>query len=301
MPPLLVYDDAKRIRNLGFELLSRTKRTEQEHDLYLVIGQACGLLATVSFDLGNHEAATEQARAAWIYGAHIGDRSLCTWARGMEALIAYWSDRPRDSVRLAREAQQYSPPGTALVRVLCIEARAWSHLGNGGATARAIGAAHDAWDRSDRRDELHDEIRGEFSFDAARQAFCNGSAYVQLGAAESALRETGRALELYRAMPADQRWPKVESEAHTDLGAAYLLKSEFEGAREALFPVFALPPEQRVQGLTQRLRRVHSLLLQSPYRRSREARQLGEQIDDFTANAPGRMLPSSQPPGLRPL
>jgi len=298
MPPLLVHDEGKRIRNRGFDLLARTKRTDQEHDLYLIIGQACGLLASVSFDLGNPEAATEQARAAWIYGAHIGHNSLCAWARGMEALIAFWSDRPHEAVRLAREARQYCPPGTALVRVLCIEARAWSHLRNGDEAKGAMRAAHDAWARGDRADELHDEIGGEFSFDAARQAFCNGSAFVELGDPEQAIRETGRAIELYRAMPADRRWPKVEAEAHADLGAAYLLESEFDGAREALAPVLALPPEHRVQGLTQRLVRVRSLLLANPYRRSREARQLGEQIEDFTATRPGRTLPTGQPRGL---
>jgi hypothetical protein len=90
-PPLLVYGDAKRLRDRGFELLEWTRRTEQEDDLYLLIGQACGLLASVSFDLGNRDAATEQARSAWIYGRHIGHHGLCAWARGMQALIAYWS------------------------------------------------------------------------------------------------------------------------------------------------------------------------------------------------------------------
>jgi len=70
-PPLLVYGDAKRVRNLGVQLLARTKRSEQEDDLYLMIGQACALLASVSFDLGNRDAATEQARSAWIYGARV--------------------------------------------------------------------------------------------------------------------------------------------------------------------------------------------------------------------------------------
>jgi hypothetical protein len=71
------------------------------------------------------------------------------------------------------------------------------------------------------------------------------------------------------------------------------LDSELDGAREALVPVFAVPPELRVEGLTQRLGRVRALLIRSSVRRSQEARQLGERIEDFIANAAGRMLPSS--------
>ena len=292
-PPLHVYGDAKRVRNRGFELLEWTRRIEQEDDLYLLIGHACGLLASVSFDLGNRDAATEQARSAWIYGKHIGHHGLCAWARGMQALIAYWSGRPLEALRLVGEAQEYAPPGTPLVRLRCIEARAWAHLGDRAETTRAIQAAQDAREQAPGRDDLHDGIAGEFGFDQARQARCNGSAYLELGAAEPAIVETRRAIDLFAALPPEQRWFKVEVQAHTDLSAAHLLDSELDGAREALVPVFAVPPELRVEGLTQRLGRVRALLIRSPARRSQEARQLGERIEDFIANAAGRMLPSS--------
>jgi tetratricopeptide (TPR) repeat protein len=291
-PPLHVYGDAKRVRNRGFELLEWTRRTEQEDDLYLLIGQACGLLASVSFDLGNRDAATEQARSAWIYGKHIGHHGLCAWARGMQALIAYWSGRPLEALRLVREAQEYAPPGTPLVRLRCIEARAWAHLGDLAETTRAIQAAQDAREHAHKRDDLHDGIAGEFGFDQARQARCNGSAYLELGAAEPAIAETRRAIDLFAALLPEQRWFKVEVQAHTDLSAAHLLNSELDGAREALVPVFAVPPELRIEGLTQRLGRVRTLLVRSPVRRAPEASQLGEQIEDFIVNAAGRMLPS---------
>jgi tetratricopeptide (TPR) repeat protein len=291
-PPLYVYGDAKRVRDRGFELLEWTRRTEQQDDLYLLIGQACGLLASVSFDLGNRDAATEQARSAWIYGKHIGHDGLCAWARGMQALIAYWSGRPLEALRFVREAQEYAPPGTPLVRLRCIEARAWAHLGDLDETARAIQAAQNARQQASGRDDLHDGIGGEFGFDEARQARCNGSAYLELGAAEPAIEETQRAIELFAGLLAERRWFKVEVQAHTDLSAAHLLNGELDGAREALVPVFAVPPELRIEGLTKRLGRVRALLVRSPFRRSQQARQLGEHVEDFIANAAGRMLPS---------
>jgi tetratricopeptide (TPR) repeat protein len=291
--PLLLYSGAIRVRNLGFQLLGRTKRTDQERDLYLIIGQTCGLLAAASFDLGSRDAATEQARSAWIYGRHIGHNSLCAWARGMQALIEYWSGRPLGAIALVQEGQAYAPPGTALVRLRCVEARAWSHLGDAGQTARAIGAAWDARDQAGH-DDLHDEIGGEFSFDEARQARCNGSAYVTLGDADSAITATRRAIDLVARRPPGQRWLKVEAEAHTDLSAAYLLKGRLDGAHEALAPVFAIPQELRFEGLLQRLGRVRNLLVGGAFRSSREARQLEEQIEEFTMGAANRMLPSSQ-------
>lgn|SRR5574341_684576 len=297
--PLLLYLDAKRARDRGFELLDRTKHTKQEYDLYLLIGESCGLLASLTFDLGSREAATEQARSAWIYGKHVGHNGLRAWARGMQSLIAYWSGRPLEALAFARDGLEYAPPGTATVRLRCIEARAWSHLGDTTETARAIRAAHDARDQADGGDELHDAIGGEFSFDQARQARCNGSAYLELGDAKRAIVQTQRAIELFATTPRDRGWLKVDAEAHTDLSGAYLLESQFEGAQEALAPVFAIPPEHRIEGLTRRLGRVRHLLVRSPFRTAREARQLGEQIEDFAAHAAGRMLPSG-PSSLLP-
>jgi hypothetical protein len=180
-----------------------------------------------------------------------------------------------------------------LVRLRCIEARAWAHLADLTETTRAIQAAQDAREHARERDDLHDGIAGEFGFDEARQARCNGSAYLELGAAEPAIGETRRAIQLLAHLPPEHRWFKVEVQAHTDLSAAHLLNSELDGARQALVPVFAVPPELRIEGLTQRLGRVRTLLVRSPFRRSQEARQLGEHIEDFNANAAGRMLPSS--------
>jgi tetratricopeptide (TPR) repeat protein len=295
-PPFHVYGEAKRVRDRGFELLEWTRRTEQEADLYLLIGQTCALLASVSFDLGNRDAAMEQARSAWIYGTHIGHRGLRAWARGMQALIAYWSGRPLEALHFAHGAQETAPSGTPLVRLRCIEARAWSHLGDLDETNRAVHAAQDAREYAGG-DDLHDGIGGEFGFERARQARCNGSAYLELGEAGPAIEHIRHAIELFTDQPPKQRWIKVEMQAHADLSAAHLLNGELDGAQEALVSVLAVPPELRVQGLTQRLGRVRALLVRSPFRLSREAMQLGQQIEAFTANGAGRMLPAG-PSGL---
>jgi hypothetical protein len=59
-----------------------------------------------------------------------------------------------------------------------------------------------------------------------------------------------------------------------------------------LLPVFSLPPEQRIVGVTQRLDRVRVLLTHQRYRGSAEALALGEQIEAFGVNSVVRALPS---------
>jgi hypothetical protein len=88
------FAGARRVRDLAYSLLDRTAAPAQEADLYMVVGQACGILATAVFDLGYPETAAEHARSAFVYGKMIGHSGLCSWSLGMRALICYWNKRP---------------------------------------------------------------------------------------------------------------------------------------------------------------------------------------------------------------
>src|SRR5882757_2815831 len=68
-PPAKVVADAVRMRRRVQELLTRTAKPSQQMDLYLLLGELCGLLAVASFDLGDSQAATSHARAAWGTGS----------------------------------------------------------------------------------------------------------------------------------------------------------------------------------------------------------------------------------------
>jgi hypothetical protein len=89
----------------------------------------CGVLANASFDLGNLYAAETQARTAFLCAELAGSNWLRSWVRGMQALIAYWDDRPADAVRLAQTGWEFVPEtGTARIRLSSIEARAAARL-----------------------------------------------------------------------------------------------------------------------------------------------------------------------------
>jgi hypothetical protein len=247
--------------------------------LLLLAGELCGLLAIASFDLGDNAAASTHARAAWGYGEHIGHNSLRAWAKGTQALIAYWDDRPLDAVRLAQAGRSYLAAGTGAVRLCLIEARAWSHLGNGEESERALQDASGARE-SGLHDDLHDGVGGEFAYGEGRQARCRSTVYVQLGDANKALAEADHALALF----SNQRNIKIVPEVYADQVAAHLIKGQADGAQEALDRIVDLPVEQRINGLVTRLdyasaiaeanERLHS---------SSHGGRLVEQIRAFTA------------------
>jgi hypothetical protein len=290
--PVAAFMDARRLRDLGYHLLGHTRRPGQEADLYFAVGVACGLLAAASFDLGCWDATTEQARAAWVYGTQIGHAGLRSWAKGMQALVAYWSGDPAAALTLAGEAQDAAPAGTAMVRLRCIEARAWAHQGRAPEAERAIASAEAARERADGSDELHDRIGGQFGFDSARQARCHATAYLQLGKPGEAITRAETAIGLYAAMPPGQRWVKIEAQAHADLASAHLMGGDLDGARDAFLPVLRTAPDLRVEGLTRRVQRIADLLANRQYRGSKLACQLGSEIDEFTAGTLRRAIES---------
>jgi hypothetical protein len=93
--PLPLLGELIPVRDRAYWLLDRTRNPSQQRDLYLIAGQACGLLASASFDLGYPHAAAQQARAARAYGEIIDGKELSAWADGMLAIIEMWAGRPR--------------------------------------------------------------------------------------------------------------------------------------------------------------------------------------------------------------
>jgi tetratricopeptide (TPR) repeat protein len=218
------------------------------------------------------------------------------WAAGMQATILLWAGRPQEAVERIDAGLASAPRGSPRVRLLCIQGRAWARLGSHADTEKALAACRTERERAGGGNELHDHVGGEFGFTEARQAFCSGSAYLQLGNVSRALEECERAVRLYEASPAGERWYGAECSARTDLAAARLLRGELDGAREALAPVFALPPDKRVQGVVKRLGNVQRLLSQPLYLGSAEGRHLGQQIEGFAAGAVSRALPGAAVP-----
>lgn len=281
LPPL--FADLIRIRDRCYALLDRTRVPAQESELYLLAGQSCGLLASASFDLGQSRAAAENARAARAYGEIIGHDELRAWADGTLATIEFWAGHPSNALRLVTRGLDRAVAGTSRVRLSGIKARAAALMGDAEQVRAAVDEAAAAREAG-RQQTMHDEIGGEFAFPEAREAFCFATAYLELEDTRSAITACRRSIELYARAEQPERWIAAEAGARSDLASAYLREGDVEAAAEALGDVFAMPADQRAEGLLRRLARTRSQLTQGDLTRSRPARELGERIEAFSSS-----------------
>lgn len=286
-PPMHLFTDLVRLRDTVYAQLDRTHKPRQQAELYLVAGQVCGLLSSVSWDLGHPDVAEEQARAAHAYGSVIDHPSLQAWARALQATVTFWSGRPRQAEDIAVAALATAPAGTARARLHAVHARALAMIGARQEVTTALALADEELDRAGH-DAFLDDTGGELGFDRSRRALSAGAAYVSLGDGEHAEAEATAALDLFARMPQDARWSAGELGAHVDLGAARTIRGDLAGAEAALVEVFTLAPEYRTEALNRRLLNLDHMLGGARYRGAVEARRLGERIEDFTALSPAR-------------
>lgn len=118
-------------------------------------------------------------------------------------------------------------------------------------------------------------------------------AYVWVpGAEQETVQTADEAIAAYnRADPADRSFSD-EAGAYCDLALARVAQRELDGAAEALSPVLELPANQRIEGITASLQRVHAALRNPVYLNAAAARDLQGQIEVFQALP--RALPSAR-------
>ncbi|MFE3216101.1 hypothetical protein [Streptomyces antimycoticus] len=291
-PPLEVYRRAKELLAIAQDALDRTQIPRQRQRAYLNAGQAAAILAAVCFDLGALGPSAQLARTASLYGQVIEHGPLQAFAHGALALRAYWEGRPSEAVRLINIAQSFPGLGdTAVTRLAVIEGRAYGHLGNGEAAVQAIRRSLDS--DMGRRDDLHDDIGGEFGFPPDRVAMSNATTYLLLRNAEGAEEAADQALSLLASRPPENRPLLITSQAGVDLARARLQRHELDGAVEALDPVFQVPAEWRGAGVIERISSVRSELTRTEFQGSATAADLGERIEDFCRVAVPHQLGSS--------
>ncbi|MEO6085989.1 MAG: hypothetical protein ABIQ18_23050 [Umezawaea sp.] len=282
VPPAHLLGDLVRLRDTVYVQLDRTHKPRQQAELYLIAGQVCGLLSSVSWDLGHPGVADEQARAAYTYGSVIDHPSLQAWARALQVTVTFWSGRPRRAEAIAAAALETAPRGTARARLHSVHARSLALIGARQEVGTALALADEELGRAGD-DPFLDETGGELGFDRSRRALCAGAAYVALGDGERAEAEATTALELFATMTPTIRWGAGALGARVDLGTARTMRGDLAGAEDALTEVFALAPERRTEALNRRLLGLGHMLSGARYRHAVEAGRLGEMIEDFTS------------------
>ena len=133
------------------------------------------------------------------------------------------------------------------------------------------------------------EIGGEeFALSQATAHSMAGATLTEItGGEREAAEELERAISLYDAGPGpgELHWFGGKALAGTDLAVVRLRSGALDAAAAALEPVLILPPAQRVSSLTARLARVRGELAAPVFRGSPSARDLGDQIEEFSRAA----------------
>ncbi|MEU8570682.1 DNA-binding protein [Streptomyces pathocidini] len=284
-----VLQTARKLREEAEHHRDRTQVPIQQQDLLIIAGQTCALLSAAAFDLGSLSGATRLARAAALYGETARFTPLRAFAGGALAYIAYFSGRPAEAAQIAQRARMLTGLGdVAHRRLAAIEARAHGHRGDATSAQQALDVSR----RESRGecDDLHDGVAGEFGFPGERLAMSNASTCLLLGDGVQAEVEARTALELVNNKPEALRSARVAGGAAADLAAARLLKSDLDGAADALEGVWVVPGEQRATGLLTRAARVRRALTDQRFRRTPLAAEIGERLEHFSRLAAQNQL-----------
>jgi len=280
-PLLPLFRDLVNLRDTTKSLLQRGPNPRQARELFFLAGVTCTLLAQATQNLGDSGSARAQARSAWSCAEQADHDGLRAWVLGTQALIAEWSRKPDEAVRLAREGHRYATSCESLVRLACIEARAAARAGDARAAGAAVEKARRVRDgRAGHCDDL-ESFGGLLTFPVVKQTYYAGSTLVLVGRHHDAERSALEAIQMYEIGPADDRSYGDEALARVDVSAARLGVSDLHGAQAALEPVLQLPPDQRIEQISVGLARTRALLAVPQYARARVAVEINVQLDAF--------------------
>ncbi len=240
-------------------------------------------MANASHDLGDNHAALMQARTAFVCADNADHDGLRAWVRGIQSMVSYWAGWTHDAIKLAALGAESASrtSGTVSAWIPALQARAWAVLGNAEEVGAAIQRATAARERVDLNS--FDVIGGKLTFPLARQLYYAADASSWLAGKE---RETSdfaeSAICAYQDLPADERSYVDETIARTDLALSRAYRGELDGVQDALSPVLELMPSERIGGVVVNAVRVGAALREERYRGTVLARQLVEELEDFT-------------------
>lgn len=229
---------------------------ELQERLCRLAAQLAGLSGALMINLGDHRLSRSFFRTARTAADETGDRALRSWVSVREALVPMYYGDPRESLHLARRAQDLAgrTPSVAAAMAPIVEARALGMLVKRGRND-AAGSAKRAMARGQAvfgqlgKEHLADTA---FGYTERQLAFHIGDTYTNLGDHRNAEDSLRRALTLYPASAELDRtliW--------LDRASCRLQKGEPEEAlRTARETVLALSPGHRTDIIMHRARQL---------------------------------------------
>lgn len=284
--PLCAFLDMRRVRDRIYRLLDRRLWPGEQANLYFLLGCLHELMGLAANRLGYPESAEELLRAGWAYASAIGHNPLRGMLRARLSYVMYWRGRYGESRDLAADGLRYASQGLVGANLHLEQARALARLGDPDAARREVGLAHAAR-QAGYRDDLTQIGGEEFALSRAAASSMAGGALAEIGDGREAAGELETAIRLYDAGPGpgEQHGIAGKALAGADLAMVRVRAGALDIAVAALEPVLILPPAQRVATLTARLTRVRDELAAPVFQSSPQARDLGDQIEEFGREA----------------
>jgi hypothetical protein len=285
--PLSAFFEGRRVRDRVYRLLDRRLWPREQTDLYFLLGCVNALMGLNANRLGYPDAAEELIRAGWAYANAIDHNPLRGKLRVTHAYVNYFRGRFREASDLAADGLRYVSRGPLGADLHLNLARAAARLGEQDTARQAVGLAHAARD-SDYRDDLTEIGGNQFAQHLAMMHTLAGGALIETGAHErDASEELGLAISLYDEDPAPGEHHPYHGKAlaSTHLAVVRLQSGALDAATSALAPVWVLPPAQRDSSVTTRLAKVREELAAPIFRGSPQARDLDDQIEEFSREA----------------
>ncbi|MGH3999933.1 MAG: helix-turn-helix transcriptional regulator [Pseudonocardiaceae bacterium] len=268
--------------------LYTTLTTRQHHpgdtrDLYVLLGAACVLLASISHDLSEPNAGMTQAVTAETFAELSGHRELLTWAHCTKAMIASWWTTPAEVLHHTEKAHAVGAVGVSATRLAGLHARALAQLGKRTEAITVLRTAQDQRDKIDDTNGLQ-ELGEVFTFSPPRQHYYNAATHLHLGDWRQVEHETNTVTDLYGAPAAGQVWPVTLTLSRIYQAQARLHEYGPEGASETLRPVLDMPVRQRLPQTSQALTGLRQNLQSKKLAMLPAARDLDEAIGAFQSS-----------------
>jgi tetratricopeptide (TPR) repeat protein len=255
-PPLRLLCDVLLDLSEVRRMCEQRQPIELQERLCRLAAQLSGLAGALMINLGDHRLSRSFFRTARTAADETGDRSLRSWVSVREALVPMYYGDPRESLHLARRAQDLAgrTPSAAAAMAPIVEARALGMLVKRGRTD-AAGSAKRAIARGQAVfGQLGEEHVADtaFGYTERQLAFHIGDTYTNMGDHAHADEFLRRALTLYPSTSELDRtliW--------LDRATCRLQKGEPEEAlRTAKETVLALSPGQFTDIIAQRARQL---------------------------------------------
>jgi transcriptional regulator with XRE-family HTH domain/tetratricopeptide (TPR) repeat protein len=282
--PFPVFLDMRRVRARIYRLLDRHLWPREQTDLYFLLGCLNGLMGVTATRLGYYDAAEELIRAGTVYADAIDHRRLLGVLRVKLSDSAYWRGNFRQAHDSAAAGLEYLSEGPGGADLYVNQARAAARLGQADTARQAVASSHEAAEQ-DYSDDLTEIGGEEFAMSLATHHAMAGQVLADMpGGDPQAPSQLEHALGLFGQEP-ESAWFASKALAGVNLALVRLRSGALDAAAASLEEAFALPPGQRVAGVTTRLALARAELAAPVFRGSRQASELGDRIEDYGRDA----------------